>query len=456
MKPPISPMSQVRSAVPGIAWPPISYGEAANLVAMVRQLEDSQWLDPDVLAERQFAQLAHVVGHAHAHSAHFRGRLEAAGLTPDDLCSPVDLSRLPVLRRRDLQSAHGLFCDQVPEGHAPLSEGRTSGSTGEPVVVRRSAVNLFDLAALSVRQHLWQGEDPKGRFCAIRANVPELKRYSSWRGGIALLFETGPSLSIPITTDIDAQIELLIEFAPQSLLIYPSNLAALARTCAERGVALPGLKHIRTIGETLSPAVRGEAMRVFGARVSDGYSSEEVGYIALECPDSPLHHVMAETLIVEVLDDEGAPCREGEVGRVTVTDLRNFATPLIRYDIGDYAEVGPRCPCGRGLPTLRRILGRERHLIRMPDGTRHWPLVGFRDFREIAPIRQYQLVQDGPESIEVRLVTERWLTAREEAALTAHVQASLGHPFALRLTYFEGRIPPGANGKFEEFICAIA
>ncbi|HSZ74758.1 MAG TPA: hypothetical protein VK779_08055, partial [Rhizomicrobium sp.] len=141
-------------------------------------------------------------------------------------------------------------------------------------------------------------------------------------------------------------------------------------------------------------------------------------------------------------------------GRVVLSDLHNFATPMIRYDIGDYAEVGGPCPCGRGLPTLKRVLGRERNLILMPDGTRHWPLVGFARFRDVAPIVQYQFIQQSREEIEVRLVAETPLSAEQEANLKSVIQEALGHPFALRFTYFEGQIPRAANGKFEEFVCA--
>src|ERR1700743_617902 len=161
---------------------------------------------------------------------------------------------------------------------------------------------------------------------------------------------------------------------------------------------------------------------------------------------------MAESLIVEVLNTDGARCREGETGRLGITDLRNTARPLIRYDIGDYGEVGPPCPCGRGLPTLTRILGRERNLILMPDGTRHWPLVGFHKFRKIAPIAQYQFIQHTREDIELRLVTERPLTGQDEDGLRMLVQKALGHPFALRFVYFEERIPTPESGKFEEFV----
>jgi phenylacetate-CoA ligase len=133
-----------------------------------------------------------------------------------------------------------------------------------------------------------------------------------------------------------------------------------------------------------------------------------------------------------------------------------MATPLIRYDIGDYGEVGPPCPCGRGLPTLARILGRERNLILMPDGTRHWPLVGFQKFREIAPVTQYQFIQHTREDIELRLVTERPFTGEDEKRLRALVQRALEHSFAVRFVYFKERIPAAASGKFEEFVCLVA
>jgi phenylacetate-CoA ligase len=160
---------------------------------------------------------------------------------------------------------------------------------------------------------------------------------------------------------------------------------------------------------------------------------------------------MAEALLLEVVDGEGHPVGEGEVGRVLVTDLQNFATPLVRYEIGDHAEVGPACPCGRGLPTLRRILGRTRNMVVRPDGSTYWPITGFKKFRDLAPIVQYQLVQESLTEIEIRLVAEASLTAEQERALGAHVADFLGYPFATRFTYYEGRIPTGANGKFEEF-----
>ncbi len=446
----------MRGSVPGIAWPPLHGGTRASLASLLFQLDATQWLAPEEIERGQFAQLKLLAVHLDAHSPHFRARLKAAGLQPSELASPEALRALAPLTRRDLQAAgRSLFCTAVPKGHFPLGEVKTSGSTGEPVVVKRSAVTHLFWMALTLRDHFWHCRNFTLGLSAIRATVPEHRESEGWGAPFDLLYATGRGQHIPITTPIAQQVGLLKSFRPGLLLIYPSNLAALANAFGQAGERLDGLSHIRTIGETLSPAVRALAETIFGAPVEDVYSSQELGSIAIQCPESGLYHAMAESLIVEVLDDRGAPCAVGGVGRLVVTDLHNFATPLVRYDLGDYAEVAGRCPCGRGLPALKRVLGRERNLILMPDGTRHWPLVGFAEFRSVAPVVQYQMIQEAREGIEVRLVTERALTHGEEDALRRVIQAALGHPFALRFSYYADRIPSGPNGKFEEFVCRV-
>src|SRR5690606_42070577 len=123
------------------------------------------------------------------------------------------------------------------------------------------------------------------------------------------------------------------------------------------------------------------------------YSAEEVGYIAHQSPQDESYLVQAEHVIVEVLDADGAPCLPGEVGQVVVTTLNNFARPLIRYALGDYARVGGPAACGRGLPVLQDIRGRQRNMLRLPDGNRIWPRTGFKEYAAGAPVVQHQLVQ---------------------------------------------------------------
>jgi phenylacetate-CoA ligase len=142
------------------------------------------------------------------------------------------------------------------------------------------------------------------------------------------------------------------------------------------------------------------------------------------------------------------------MGRVIATPLHNLAMPLIRYDVGDYAEFGEPCPCGRGLPVLRRIMGRSRNLLRLPSGERIFPYFHDGLFREITPVRQFQVVQTHLQKLGVRLVTERPLTRKEEEAIRALVQDRTSQSFEIKLSYHES-IPQGPGGKYQDFICEI-
>ena len=157
---------------------------------------------------------------------------------------------------------------------------------------------------------------------------------------------------------------------------------------------------------------------------------------------------------MEILDDDGAPAMPGEVGRVVVTDFKNYAMPLIRYDVGDYAEMGESCACGRGLAVVNRILGRSRNMLRLPSGARLWPRFASARMARFSAVRQAQLVQTSFNEIRVRLVVARELPKDEEAALRDLIGGAIGHPFRLVFEYVDA-IPRSASGKFEDFKCEV-
>ncbi len=450
-------LSRMRSDVALSPWPPLIDNKHAVLAALVFQLDRSQWLDDATIRDLQLRQLAAIAEFHQRHQPGFAAKLAAAGLSAADLAQPGALARLPGIGRRDVQSvAVATPADKLPAKHRPCGYANTSGSTGEPVRVMRTAVNRLHWLGMTARYHLWSEDDFPGRLAVIRANMHDFGPRPDWGPPAGLLWDTGPAIVVDIENDIDLQLDLLAEFEPTSVLAYPTNLIALIQRMAARGHHLPSVKRWRTLGETLTADARERISDGHPARIVDCYSSEELGYLALQCPDNPdCYHVCNETHIVELVGDDDQPVAHGEVGRVLVTDLHNLATPMIRYAIGDHAVAGDPCGCGRGGPTLRRIMGRTRNMITKPDGTRHWPLLGYKQFRDIAPISQYQFVQHAIDAVELRLVTDRPLIPEEESALIAHVQQKLRHPFAVTLSYFEGRLPTGKNGKFEEFLSLL-
>jgi phenylacetate-CoA ligase len=265
----------------------------------------------------------------------------------------------------------------------------------------------------------------------------------------------GLSASQAITIDVAAQADWLVREDPAYLLTYPSNVLALAEHFERHGLSLPRLRQLRTISEMLLPEVRLAARRVWNVPVIDTYSTNEVGYLALQCPAHEHYHVQSEGVLLEILDAEGRPCAPGETGRVVLTPLHNFATVLLRYEVGDYAEAGGPCPCGRGLPVITRILGRYRNLVMLPDGRRYWPQLGQIQARALAPISQIQVVQTSLEAIELRYAAARDLTHAEREALAAIVCRSIGHPFEVAFVPLPS-IPRSPGGKFEDFICQVA
>jgi phenylacetate-CoA ligase len=423
---------------------------------LVHQLDRSQWAPADAITASQFSHLSRLVAHCHQEAPSFAKRLTDAGLRPVDLEHPAGLALLPPLGRRDLQTAGAaMFCQTSPREHGQPETVVTSGSTGQPVVVRRTPVSFLFSHAMAMRELLWHERDLSGRLCAIRANVAERSLEPSWGPPATAFAETGPLLLLPIATDVQQLFDWLVSYQPTLLVVYPSVLRALVDQCRRHPVGLPHLRQVLSISETLPPDVRLAAETTLGVQVADCYSSQEVGYIASQCPLSGAYHVMDEHLLVEVLDRDGVACGVGQIGRVVVTDLHNYATPLIRYDIGDFVEVAPPCPCGRGLTTWSRVLGRERNLIVMPDGSRRWPMTGFLGCRDVAPVLQYQFVQDTRETIEARLVVERPLTRAEEDGLVGLLHAALGHPFAVRFSYREQLYAAG-SGKLDDFVCSVA
>ncbi len=453
-------MPTPRSAIDGISWPAVSQPAAASLLALQFQLEQSQWWTPEELARFQLRQLNAVLAHAFATVPLYRERLAACGYVPGIALDETAFRQLPLLERSEVQArGTDLASAEVPPGHGSVQESRTSGSTGMPISFLQTEVTQFFWRGFTLREHLWHRRDPRGKLAAIRPdrNAPADtgQKFSGWGVPVGLVYETGPSSVLHSRTPIDRQVEWLREENPDYLITLPSNLLALAEEFRARGVRLPKLRQVRTFGETLRPEVRTVCAEAFGVSVADVYSAQEVGYIALQCPEQEHYHVQSEGVLVEILRDDGRPCAPGETGKVVITTLHNFAFPLIRYVIADYAEAGAPCSCGRGLPVIRRILGRERNLCTYPDGRRFYPTFSASVWSHVAPIRQIQMIQRTRELIEVRLAMQRPLEAAERIELTRVLQKALDYPFELVFTIMD-EIPRGPGGKYEDFISEVA
>jgi len=446
------------SGLNGVAWPAIPQQRAAMMMSLLYQLEQSQWWDSDIMWQHQLSQLRLLLAHAVKTVPYYKQKYSSLDASTD-IETLEQWQQLPLLTRADVQAAgEQLYSTATPREHGNQHMVQTSGSTGMPIKVKGTEVTRIFWQALNLRDHLWQQRDFSGTLMALRAERPDtpgnIARVKSWGAGVDIVYPTGPGIGMNTRTDVSVQAKFLRDEDPEYLLSLPTNLKALAMYFLDQGWQLNRLRQVRCYGENVSEELRDLCHQAFGAEVCDVYSAQEVGQIAQQCHEQGNYHIQSENLLVEVLDEQGRQCQPGEIGRVVITSLHNFATPLIRYCLGDYAEVGEPCICGRGLPVLKRVMGRQRNMIVLPDGRQHYPSFPSGGWMDIAPLKQMQLVQETEDTVIARVVSERTLNDSEQGELVSYLQGRFQYPFNIELEYCD-IIPRSKAGKFEDFISRL-
>lgn len=436
---------------------PINFASpGADIAKFIEKLDQSQWWNPRQIDNYQNGMLKKLFFHCCRHVPFYRQQFEEFSIVPEQL-SVKTWQTLPLLKREVLQK-NKIQSRQVPVNHGKAFTVHTSGSSGKPVKIEKTQLTGFLWQALTIREHLWHRRNFSGKLAVIRAFPSRFPKQgitaSNWGRPTSFLYRTGPAAAIDIRTTVSRQFEWLVRFNPDYLLTYPSNLSALIELSKNKGVTLENLKEVRTIGETVTPQLRLLCNKEWNVPIHDTYTSQEIGYIAIQCPEYDHYHIQVENAFVEIVNDQGNHCMPGETGRIVITELRNYLTPLIRYDINDYAEAGEICPCGRSLPVIKRIIGRQRNMLVLPSGEKRWPTFGFARYDEVAPIRQYQFIQHSLNQIEMRYACDTKLNKTDETHLKEIIMESLGYPFDIQLTPMI-YIPKGPGGKFEDFISKL-
>jgi phenylacetate-CoA ligase len=447
---------------PFLCWPPFIAKPRAVLADIMQGLAASdRWTAADIAAGTQ-SQLTLLLEWAarnvpyYEQSGSLTSALKILRRSPERF--DEQWLQLPLLTKETLRSdGPALNARAVPEPHRPLVSIRTSGSTGIPVDVNTTAVTRQVWNALAVREHLWQQRNFGKRLGVIRSFKPAegIRKgidNPDWGPPVADLHRTGPASVVHVTQPVEVLVEWLRRFDPHYLLTYPSVAQALFDALGPGG-RTPALEELRLMSEPLDEEFEAALKDAWDVRVSDIYSSNENGKIAMRCREHDRLHVQSEGIFVEILNERGEPCAAGESGQVVLTSLHNLATPLIRYQIGDFATVGEPCGCGRAHPVIRQVLGRVKNMAVSPAGHRFYPIHLFR-IRAVPVIRQTQWVQTARDAIELRAVLDRPMTETETQQAIEVVRATLGHPYRVTIVAVDA-IARGPTGKFEEFLSLL-
>jgi phenylacetate-CoA ligase len=427
---------------------------------LLNELEASQRWSSEALRDYQLGALGRLLAHAYEAVPFYRARLGDIGYRPGQPVTPDFWQRLPVLRRSEVQDqADALKSATMPQGSGGVGKITTSGSTAMPLTVWRSARQALILDGIVVRKLIWAGCDFRLTFGGVVADsggaaAPAGAHMPDWGHPSALAYQTGPSVALGNRSTPDEIADWLVRERPDYLNIVPTLLSDVCFSFRDRGLTPPRLKGIFAHAEIVGPDLRELARQTFDLELFASYGARETGTIAVQCPEHQHYHVQAEVIFLEVLDTDNKPCAPGETGTVVVTPLQGYASPLLRYEIGDRAVVGPPCPCGRPHPVLGQVVGRTRDRIVLPSGARRYCYFRNLAFWQFRDLRQFQIIQRTLHDLEVRLVARRRLTAEIEAEIAKRIKAGTSEHFSVSLTYLDSiPLPPG--GKFQDLVCEV-
>lgn len=421
------------------------------MLATQFQFDRTQWWPAALMQAHQFRQLRLLIEHAVAHVPHYRDYRTLAGVASLDELNPATFLHWPILDKRSLQTEAARFeAASMPDGHGTWRQVTTSGSSGEPLRMATSDVAVFVQHALVLRSQLWYGFDPTKKYGFLNL-YEEPGSFADWGPPANAVFRTVGSSRMRASDDFGEQLDWVCREMPAQLKAHAVTIRAILEESRRTGRVPTGVKKIVVYGQMLPHGTRELAHELWGAALFDAYSASEFGSIAFQCPEHPGLHVQSEHVYLELLRDDGTPCAPGESGRVIVTDLQNFAMPLIRYDLRDHATLADACPCGRGLPVLQEILGRSGQIAVDPSGRRFLGHLNLEFWSRVAPIIQHQIVQHTPARLEVRFVAHRDLNVDEESLLTRHIRDAMRYEYEIAFTRM-ARIARNAGGKLDDFV----
>lgn len=362
------------------------------------------------MREKQRERLTHALQRA-SRTKYYAGILGGRQITPDTAMAVHD--SLPLLTKSAFRASTGDFLTGLVEESDELRV-RTSGTTGEPLVITHDDSLLTETVAANMRMLDAYGLEPGFRLIRLTSSPRQaLVSFSSLasHGGAVVLQLNVSRIG---AGEADFVNQLCREFRPDAVWGQPMEVLTAVLRQREQVLRLPALRLVFTHGDTLDPRTRDVITETFDAPHRDIYGLQEFGRVAWECPDAAgTYHIEEERVVVDT----------DEHGHLLISSLANKAMSLLRYQPGDAGQVlREACPCGRPQARLTGLEGRQRGLV----VDRHGQPVSVKPLRlelEAAPLDRWQVIQEEPGRIHVRIAPVR---TEDGERLAEQLTSSLG------------------------------
>ena len=416
--------------------------------------EISNISDRDRLQAFVKLKLNNLLLHAYQHTQYYHEVFDQIGIVQDGYIDISRIHEIPLLTKEIIRQRHGdLISDDLK--NRGCFYNTSGGSTGEPI--RLIQDRQFQRWATATNNYYYKE--------ILNIDEPIVKKIIVWGSerdlftgtlGTKAKITNWLTNTIPLNSfrmapkDIEHYIHTINTYKPDLIRGYAGSLHEICRYAEKNNLDVYSPKVVVSAAETLTDEMRDQIERVFGRKLYNFYGSREVSNLAGECQDG-LMHSFAFWNYQELLDKHNHPVKQGEEGKVIVTNLFNYSMPLIRYDIGDMAILGPEhCSCGNILPVFKKITGRiTDHFVLKSGAT--IPAEFFIHLLGVVcntgKIKQFQVIQEDYDMIRILVVTGTGLTEGYKKDVESKIKVGVGPDCKITWDFVDD-IPKTPTGKY--------
>lgn len=430
--------------------------DAHNDLAAIFEINLLENADPISRERWQQAQLNNLFDFATSQSNFWRKRIG----------THRTLEKLSPLTREELArqvQAEGSLTPQYAQDKS--NTYASSGSTGTPVQVHVCPQNGRYNELRSLSQYFLEGRSLNQNRTFIRpASAAHLtaphqslsvERFDTWLGSLSGTFQSGSYKIINFSHDIEALMTELLTEKVGYLACLGSHMDMILQYADKAMLERLGI-HMWLHHSDNQEIARCKRLKDAGIPISSNYSCAELGPIAVECQKSPSYYHVAHSNVLVEIDSKNTIELQGQtLGRVLLTHLHAYATPLIRYDVGDYAALHSKCPCGHEGATLSDIYGRKKYFLKKENGELLPFLIFSKPLSEITTFKEFFIYQKDFHTIMVQLGGRFFLEEGEAERVTQYIQRLSNKDFRVHIELVD-RINWSKNPKKLPFICAVA
>jgi len=373
-----------------------------------------QWYDIEKLKKFQEKNFIKIFQHAYNNSTFYRKKFKEVNINLNDIKRLDDLRKLPFTTKEEIIKN---FPDNMITNEFKMRRlhyKKTSGSSGlqMTLVSDQRCEDYYDCiygrALFAIGYIPWQSmayfwAQPRDYFWYPTYHKKKIYDY----------FGLMRKHWMDSTLSPEEQMKVLTKMRPKIIYCFPTTLVAISKIIGKNREKYKDIqpKFIISHGETLFKESRKYIESVFNCPVYNEYGTTEFVRMGWECKEKQGLHLDIDSIIVEIVKD-GKICSPGEMGELVITGLHNYAMPLIRYRIGDVGMISDKpCKCGRGLPLLKTIEGRNEDFLILPSGRMLSPRNIGPPIEKFSQVTEFKFVQETKDRMILYLVDNPYITS---------------------------------------------